>query len=81
MQTSYNIEFTNELTELAISKVVSPPTDGVSYLDFSPQQEYLAAASWDNQVIIYESILYIYSYTMNRYVFMKFYKQAVQWLK
>ncbi|KAI7896407.1 WD40-repeat-containing domain protein [Mucor mucedo] len=35
-------------------EITSPPSDGVSYLDFSPQQDYLAAASWDNQVRVYE---------------------------
>jgi mRNA export factor len=31
-------------------EVVSPPTDGISSLAFSPQAEILAAASWDAAV-------------------------------
>ncbi|KAI8075631.1 WD40-repeat-containing domain protein [Thamnidium elegans] len=35
-------------------EVASPPTDGISALDFSSQADYLAVSSWDNQVRIYE---------------------------
>ncbi|KAI9319224.1 WD40-repeat-containing domain protein [Dichotomocladium elegans] len=35
-------------------EVVSPPTDGISAMDFSSQADYLAISSWDNQVRIYE---------------------------
>ncbi|KAI8891187.1 WD40 repeat-like protein [Backusella circina FSU 941] len=35
-------------------EVNSPPTDGISALDFSSQADYLAVSSWDNQVRIYE---------------------------
>ncbi|KAF7731739.1 hypothetical protein EC973_008253 [Apophysomyces ossiformis] len=35
-------------------EVASPPTDGISALEFSPQADYLAVSSWDNQVRIYE---------------------------
>lgn len=31
-------------------EVVSPPTDGVSSLNFSPTTGLLCATSWDNQV-------------------------------
>ena len=32
----------------------SPPEDGISDLRFSPQADYLAVASWDKKVRIYE---------------------------
>ncbi|CDH51264.1 poly rna export protein [Lichtheimia corymbifera JMRC:FSU:9682] len=35
-------------------EVASPPSDGISALDFSSQADYLAVSSWDNQVRIYE---------------------------
>ncbi|KAI8968025.1 WD40-repeat-containing domain protein [Mycotypha africana] len=35
-------------------EVVSPPSDGISCLDFSPQADFLSVSSWDNQVRIYE---------------------------
>ncbi|KAG0182377.1 hypothetical protein DFQ28_007445 [Apophysomyces sp. BC1034] len=35
-------------------KLSSPPTDGVSGLAFSPQADFLAVSSWDNQIRIYE---------------------------
>ncbi|KAI8065792.1 WD40-repeat-containing domain protein [Gongronella butleri] len=35
-------------------EVANPPTDGISSLSFSPQADFLAASSWDNQVRIYE---------------------------
>lgn len=31
-------------------EVVYPPDDSISSLAFSPQQNFLIAASWDNQV-------------------------------
>nr|GFB63816.1 hypothetical protein [Tanacetum cinerariifolium] len=31
------------------TEVVSPPTDGISSLSFSPKANYLVATSWDNQ--------------------------------
>ncbi|MCJ1475411.1 RNA export factor gle2 [Lambiella insularis] len=34
--------------------LTSPPEDGISDLSFSPQADYLAVASWDKQVRIYE---------------------------
>ncbi|KAL8264792.1 hypothetical protein R6Q59_022922 [Mikania micrantha] len=33
-------------------EVVSPPTDAVSSLCFSPKANYLVATSWDNQVCV-----------------------------
>ncbi|RUS32496.1 hypothetical protein BC938DRAFT_475251 [Jimgerdemannia flammicorona] len=33
----------------AAVQVQSPPTDGISSLSFSPQADFLAASSWDNQ--------------------------------
>ncbi|EAU85308.2 polyA+ RNA export [Coprinopsis cinerea okayama7 len=35
-------------------EVADPPTDSISSLSFSPQAEYLAVASWDQSVRIYE---------------------------
>ncbi|TPX31703.1 hypothetical protein SeMB42_g07714 [Synchytrium endobioticum] len=35
-------------------EVVSPPTDSVSQLEFSPQQDILAASSWDNMVRLWQ---------------------------
>ncbi|KAJ2991671.1 hypothetical protein HDV02_003645, partial [Globomyces sp. JEL0801] len=35
-------------------EVNPPPTDSVSRLQFSPQQDLLAVGSWDNQTRIYE---------------------------
>ncbi|KAJ3090080.1 hypothetical protein HK102_004729 [Quaeritorhiza haematococci] len=35
-------------------EVISPPTDGISDLSFSPQANFLAASSWDNQTRIWE---------------------------
>ncbi|CAO3667879.1 unnamed protein product [Rhizopus microsporus] len=35
-------------------EVVSPPTDSISSLAFSPQADILAAASWDSAVRLYE---------------------------
>ncbi|KAI8908411.1 WD40-repeat-containing domain protein [Gorgonomyces haynaldii] len=35
-------------------EVPQSPGDGISALSFSPQQDYLAASSWDNQTRIYE---------------------------
>ncbi|KAF7728650.1 hypothetical protein EC973_005687 [Apophysomyces ossiformis] len=35
-------------------KLTSPPTDSVSGLAFSPQADFLAISSWDNQIRIYE---------------------------
>ena len=40
-----------------ISKDVAlsnPPEDGISEIQFSPQSEHLAVASWDKKVRIYE---------------------------
>ncbi|KAF9581413.1 hypothetical protein BGW38_001582, partial [Lunasporangiospora selenospora] len=34
--------------------VQHPPTDGISEIQFSPQADFLAASSWDNNVRIYE---------------------------
>ena len=34
--------------------LTSPPEDGISDLSFSPVAEYLAVASWDKKVRIYE---------------------------
>ena len=34
--------------------LVAPPEDGISDLSFSPAAEYLAVASWDKKVRIYE---------------------------
>lgn len=34
--------------------LTSPPEDSISDLSFSPQGEYLAVASWDKKVRIYE---------------------------
>lgn len=31
-------------------EIVSPPTDGISSLNFSPLANYLCATSWDNNV-------------------------------
>ncbi|KAJ9561358.1 hypothetical protein OSB04_006518 [Centaurea solstitialis] len=36
------------------TEVVSPPTDAVSSLSFSPKANYLVATSWDNQVRCWE---------------------------
>ncbi|KAG0056178.1 hypothetical protein BGZ83_006087 [Gryganskiella cystojenkinii] len=36
------------------TEVTRPPTDGISEIQFSPQADLLAAASWDNNVRIYE---------------------------
>ena len=36
-------------------EVVDPPTDSVSSLAFSPQADYLAVASWDNNVCVLHS--------------------------
>lgn len=36
------------------TEVVSPPTDGISSLSFSPKANYLVATSWDNQVRCWE---------------------------
>ncbi|KAI3695146.1 hypothetical protein L1987_78134 [Smallanthus sonchifolius] len=36
------------------TEVVSPPTDAVSSLSFSPNANYLVATSWDNQVRCWE---------------------------
>ncbi|ORX49048.1 WD40 repeat-like protein [Hesseltinella vesiculosa] len=35
-------------------EVSNPPSDGISAMSFSPQADFLAASSWDNQVRIYE---------------------------
>ncbi|KAF8980646.1 hypothetical protein BGZ46_003917 [Entomortierella lignicola] len=35
-------------------EVQHPPTDGISEIQFSPQADFLAASSWDNNVRIYE---------------------------
>jgi mRNA export factor len=35
-------------------EVADPPTDSISTLSFSPQADYLAVGSWDNNVRIYE---------------------------
>ncbi|CDH51265.1 poly rna export protein [Lichtheimia corymbifera JMRC:FSU:9682] len=35
-------------------EVASPPSDGISGMEFSSQADYLAMSSWDNQVRIYE---------------------------
>ncbi|KAJ3533353.1 hypothetical protein NM688_g7294 [Phlebia brevispora] len=35
-------------------EVADPPTDSISSIAFSPQQDYLAVGSWDNNVRIYE---------------------------
>ncbi|CAL1716809.1 unnamed protein product [Somion occarium] len=35
-------------------EVADPPTDSISSLAFSPQADYLAVGSWDNNVRIYE---------------------------
>ncbi|KAG0370724.1 Poly(A)+ RNA export protein [Gamsiella multidivaricata] len=35
-------------------EVNSPPSDGISEIQFSPQADLLAASSWDNNVRIYE---------------------------
>ncbi|CCM00075.1 uncharacterized protein FIBRA_02102 [Fibroporia radiculosa] len=35
-------------------EVADPPTDSISSISFSPQADYLAVASWDNNVRIYE---------------------------
>ena len=39
-----------EAIELILIKVAQPPSDTVSDMSFSPQADYLAASSWDNQV-------------------------------
>ncbi|KAG0243830.1 WD40-repeat-containing domain protein [Mortierella sp. GBAus27b] len=39
---------------IADMEVQHPPTDGISEIQFSPQADFLAAASWDNNVRIYE---------------------------
>lgn len=33
-------------------EVANPPSDGISGLSFSPQAEFLAASSWDNNVSV-----------------------------
>ncbi|KAG0015142.1 hypothetical protein BGZ81_011831 [Podila clonocystis] len=35
-------------------EVQHPPSDGISEIQFSPQADFLAASSWDNNVRIYE---------------------------
>ena len=35
-------------------EVAQSPGDGISSLSFSPQADFLAASSWDNQTRIYE---------------------------
>ncbi|TFK45800.1 WD40 repeat-like protein [Heliocybe sulcata] len=35
-------------------EVAEPPTDSISSLSFSPQADYLAVGSWDNNVRVYE---------------------------
>ncbi|KAJ3416475.1 hypothetical protein HDV05_001633, partial [Chytridiales sp. JEL 0842] len=43
-----------QVTQQKDFEVVSPPTDGISSMSFSPQADYLAASSWDNQTRIWE---------------------------
>ena len=38
-------------------KLVSPPTDGVSALQFSPYSDLLVASSWDRTVRLYDGAL------------------------
>ena len=40
-------------------EVADPPTDSVSALAFSPQAEFLAAGSWDNNVSYFRTVLFV----------------------
>lgn len=40
-------------------QVQSPPTDGISSLSFSPQADFLAASSWDNQACLVNSLVIV----------------------
>ncbi|KAF7323857.1 Poly(A)+ RNA export protein [Mycena kentingensis (nom. inval.)] len=44
----------NSLTAVKDVEVSEPPTDSISSLSFSPQADFMAASSWDNNVRIYE---------------------------
>jgi mRNA export factor len=47
--------FSTTLGELSKDVALSnPPDDSISDIDFSPQSQHLAVASWDKKVRIYE---------------------------
>jgi mRNA export factor len=47
--------FTSTLGELSKDvALTNPPEDSISDIDFSPQSQHLAVASWDKKVRIYE---------------------------
>lgn len=39
-------------------QVASPPSDGISGMEFSSQADYLAMSSWDNQVSPFHGCLW-----------------------